>query len=465
MASIEEIIEEVLAREKPTKEEYDRVAKLYKRLRSRGEKELERRNIDGEILLVGSMAKDTWLRGDRDMDIFIRLPPALGEHGLVVGLEIAKAMVEGRYEERYAEHPYIRAYIDGFEVDIVPCFKVERADMIISAVDRTPFHTMYVNRRMSARMRDEARVLKKFMKGIGVYGAEIKVEGFSGYLCELLIIAYGSFKEVLKKAGEWRPWRTIIDIERHYADVREARRRFKEPLVVVDPVDPSRNAAAAVSLQRMCEFIVSSRAFLRSPSLKFFYPSPPRLLTEAELEEELRRRGTELVCLSFKVPHVAPDILWGQLKRSLKAIEKLLEVHEFKVVDSKVWTDEKERAVFMFELESGRLPSLKRHEGPPITSIEHEERFISKYTGSEEVLAGPRVEGMRWYVYRRRRYTDVRELLREKIFDSSLGDYIREALEGGFQIYIGEECKTLLADEKVNRELSSFLDKRLPWMR
>ena len=31
------------------------------------------------------------------------------------------------------------------------------------------------------------------MQGIGVYGAEIKVGGFSGYLCELLVMKYGGF--------------------------------------------------------------------------------------------------------------------------------------------------------------------------------------------------------------------------------------------------------------------------------
>jgi tRNA nucleotidyltransferase (CCA-adding enzyme) len=36
------------------------------------------------------------------------------------------------------------------------------------------------------------------MKGTGVYGAEAKVEGFSGYLTELLVINYGSFPKALE---------------------------------------------------------------------------------------------------------------------------------------------------------------------------------------------------------------------------------------------------------------------------
>jgi tRNA adenylyltransferase (EC 2.7.7.25) len=51
--------------------------------------------------------------------------------------------------------------------------------------------------------KDEVRLLKKFMKGIGVYGAEIKVKGFSGYVAELLVYFYDSFRNVLppRRAG------------------------------------------------------------------------------------------------------------------------------------------------------------------------------------------------------------------------------------------------------------------------
>jgi len=43
--------------------------------------------------------------------------------------------------------------------------------------------------------------LKQFMKGIGVYGSELRRRGFSGYLTELLVINYGSFLGVLKEAS------------------------------------------------------------------------------------------------------------------------------------------------------------------------------------------------------------------------------------------------------------------------
>ena len=31
------------------------------------------------------------------------------------------------YEEKYAEHAYVHAMVDGFEVDLVPCYLVDDA--------------------------------------------------------------------------------------------------------------------------------------------------------------------------------------------------------------------------------------------------------------------------------------------------------------------------------------------------
>ena len=41
-------------------------------------------------------------------------------------------------------------------------------------------------------------------------------------------------------------------------------------MVAVDPVDKNRNVAAALTLQKMSEFIVASENFISSPSEKYF---------------------------------------------------------------------------------------------------------------------------------------------------------------------------------------------------
>ncbi|TFH51469.1 MAG: CCA tRNA nucleotidyltransferase, partial [Methanothrix sp.] len=88
-----------------------------------------------KVMLVGSAARSTWLAGDHDLDIFLGVPPG-GDLG--AALEIAR-LVASDHEEKYAEHAYVHARMDGFEVDLVPCYLVEDAARLLSAVDRTPF--------------------------------------------------------------------------------------------------------------------------------------------------------------------------------------------------------------------------------------------------------------------------------------------------------------------------------------
>ena len=126
-------------------------------------------------MLAGSAARGTWLAGDHDLDIFLALPEG---SDLGLGLEVAR-LVSPHHEERYAEHAYVHARIDDFDVDLVPCYLLQDATALKSAVDRTPFHTRYVASKING-LEEEVLLLKQFMKGTEVYGSELKTGGFSG---------------------------------------------------------------------------------------------------------------------------------------------------------------------------------------------------------------------------------------------------------------------------------------------
>src|SRR3990172_423539 len=214
MTDISKIRTSILSRIKPRDVEKQKLQALAKSLISRIDTLGKGFNINSK--LVGSSARGTWLSGEHDLDIFIMFPPDvsreyLEEKGLYIARKIAEEAES--FEERYAEHPYINAVFDGFEVDLVPAFGVASAADIKSAVDRTPFHNNYVLSTING-LEDEVLLLKQFLRGCGVYGSELKTHGFSGYLVELLIINYGSFPEVLEAACGWKPG-IIIDIEKH----------------------------------------------------------------------------------------------------------------------------------------------------------------------------------------------------------------------------------------------------------
>ena len=104
---------------------------------------------------------------------------------------------------------------------------------------------------------DDVLLLKQFMKGIGVYGSELKVGGFSGYLAELLVLCYGSFAGVLQAAIRLEAGNV------HRPGRASGKKTHDEPLVVVDPVDPNRNVAAALTLDKMFQFAAASRCIPR----------------------------------------------------------------------------------------------------------------------------------------------------------------------------------------------------------
>ncbi len=272
MASkLETLLSEVLKEATPSLEERRHVLTLAKKLSERVEEAAKKARVDIEVRVEGSIAKDTWSRELPDIDIFMRVPPDVPRESFgTVYLDIAKeATADAEQFERFAEHPYLEAIVDGTRVNIVPCYRVERGAWK-SATDRTPFHTDYVKPLLNEELCGEIRLLKLFMRSVRVYGAEIKVGGFSGYLCELLVLFYGSFVQVLEAAADWKP-QILIDLERHYKEREgELKRIFEEPLVVVDPVDEGRNGASAVREERLHGFVAASRVLLDKPTREFF---------------------------------------------------------------------------------------------------------------------------------------------------------------------------------------------------
>jgi len=306
------------------------------------------------------------------------------------------------------------------------------------------------------------------MKGVGVYGAEIKVGGFSGYLCELLVLKYGSFIKVLKAAADWKE-KTVIDYERQYERKDDAEKLFEEPFVMVDPVDKRRNVAAAVRKERLDDFVAASRAFLETLDLKFFYPPHIEALQPAELVNRINGRGSAIVFISFKGGSAVPDVLWGQLYKSQRALRKLIQEHDFTVLRETVWSNEENLNIFVFEVENRFLPNMKRHLGPPLSKRMSCENFLRKHVGAESTVSGPRIEGGRWVVDVQRRYTDVVKLLNEKLGNSGAGvglaEFVSKAVSDSLEVMVNDEALKLYSGSpEFAKFLTDYLKGKPRWL-
>ncbi|MDO5810824.1 MAG: CCA tRNA nucleotidyltransferase [Methanobrevibacter sp.] len=369
--------ESILKDIKPTTDEKEHIDSVSSSVMSFLQGECDDNDIPARVALVGSVAKNTALKGKSDIDIFIAFPLETDKKKLKkTGLDLAHKCCDefgSDPEHHFASHPYVTTHIEDCEVDIVPCYAIENGDQLKSAVDRTILHTRYVKAHLTREQEDEVLLLKRFMAMTGTYGSEFKVGGFAGYLCELLIIHYGSFEDTLKNAIDWKYGETI-DIE-DYGTAKN----FRDPLVVIDPTDRNRNVGAALRLNKMAEFIQSARNYLFGDNKRdYFYPLK-RELDKANILNEFKNRNSEVIAVRFQIPDIPLDTLHPQIKKTTEALERKLNDEEFNVFRADYWSDEVMTGVIVLEMASSRLNNVRVNVGPKVFIKQACENFIGKY--------------------------------------------------------------------------------------
>src|SRR3989475_7740531 len=442
--------EKVLARIRPSADEEARIERVVRELLERLSSTLKSRGWDARPFLAGSVAKGTPLTGT-EIDVFVAFPPDLARADLESrGLALGTILEKGAH--LYAEHPYTRGWYGGFEVEIVPCYRITDATQRMSAVDRTPLHVDYVLGHLRDGQTDEIRLLKAWAGGIGVYGAEAKIRGFSGYLCELLVLKHDTFRGVLEAAKSWHPG-TKVEFE------TLAGRAFNEPFVVVDRVDGNRNVASAVSAEQLATFVHAAREYLAKPSDRFFFPRPVKPRSVAQLKATLRRRETHLVVISIPAPKLTEDVSYPQVRKAHKAVLDLVHRRGFVVMNS--WSGiEGDEVLLLLEFEVFRLPKVELHDGPPVW-VKNAEDFLRKWQRSTRRVTGPYIRGERWVVEVTREALDAAALLKKEFRTLSLGRDLDRTAKRGLKIRIdGDAVRKPFAGA-----LTAFYDTRFPWER
>ncbi|MFH8080446.1 MAG: CCA tRNA nucleotidyltransferase [Candidatus Aenigmatarchaeota archaeon] len=460
----DKILKEVLKKITPKSKEEKKIKSLSKKI-------LETANhlsffYGAKAILAGSLTRNTWLPNKNEIDVFILFPKNLSiKHLEENGLEVGKKIVEelgGKWTIEYAQHPYIRGTINGINIDIVPCYKLEKGEKIISAVDRTQFHVEYLENKISKKLSSEVRLLKQFLKANGLYGADAKTNGFSGYLCELLIIHYKNFLNFLEAAKNWRV-KEIIDIENQWKkeEYNHLKKKFKdEVLIVIDPVDKERNVASAVSAYNFFKLKKLAREFLENPSESFFFEKEIKPLSKKEFDEVLKERGTEIIGIFFEPPKIVPDILWPQLRKATKRLESIIEEYEFSVLKSDCWTDEKKIAVILLEMQVSNLPRIDKIIGPWVFDEKNAKNFAEKHKA--DAIAGPYIEDNCWVVEVKRKWTSAKLKLidsiskdKEILKAKGIPNFIAEQLSKDFNVVSNDEIKNYFK----NKEFAIFMRK------
>jgi tRNA nucleotidyltransferase (CCA-adding enzyme) len=338
------------------------------------------------VLLGGSFAKGTWLPGLVDLDIFLKIDPKTPEDrfekiGLAVGAGATRGFPRGK---KFAQHPYTEATVEGIRVNIVPCYSVRKGEWK-SAADRSLFHVQVV-RRLSAERKTQIRLLKRFMKAVGVYGAEIETQGFSGYAAEVLVMKFGSLEGVLKYFAGFKP--------------SSGERLFSLP----DPVDEGRDLAIAISGEKLGRMVLAAREFLRAPREAYFRTM--RGKNHAEL------RGM-VFAVVFSHRLLSEDTLWGELRKTTKHFERHLDMNGFKIARSMAASDNKLSSALLFIPEYDVLPRFEQRVGPTVDRRKDVESFISSNKRDAKLIWVD--EEARARLLRPRRYVSFTELLGDMV--------------------------------------------------
>jgi len=337
------------------------------------------------VLLGGSFAKGTWLRGHVDLDLFVKIDPSTAEAPFErVGLEVGSLATRGYPRGKmFAQHPYTEATVEGVRVNIVPCYDVAKGEWK-SAADRSPFHVKLVEK-LPASGKTEVRLLKLFMNGVGVYGAEIQRQGFSGYVAEVLIMKHGSFRSAL----EW------------FADSSLSLTR---PFSLPDPVDEKRDLGIAVSGESYGRMVLASREFLKHPSPAFFRGMSQRARPSM---------NDEVVAVVFSHRKLSEDTLWGELRRSTKHIVRHLEVLGFIIARSMAASNNADRSALLLIPEYVELPVIEQRVGPTVDRRKDVGSFLSTNAKTSRLIWVD--DDARVRLLRPRKYTRLADALTDVV--------------------------------------------------
>ena len=402
MNNIKSILNEVLEAIQPDrnyeKEIFERLDAIIKKI--------NRNQKDFKAVLGGSGAKGTWLK-TFDADIFV-----LFDYGKYKGKShelsgILEKTLKKKFKniiKLHGSRDYLQIRENSFTFEIVPILKIKKAEQAKNITDVSPLHSNWV--RKHKKSVNEIKLTKQFAQAQNVYGAESHIKGFSGYVCEILTVYYGSFLNLMKNAAKWDD-KAVVDAEKYYRGIDVFKvvnvSKLISPLIVIDPVQKDRNAAAAMSIEKFEAFKKAAKEFLKNPSKDFFAKKSLKALFL-----ELKGKNKKLIVIEACPLTGKTDVVGSKLMKIFGFLKQQLENEEFKILKSEWEWNRHSNSFFYFLFDKKSLPKTAEIEGPPLGMAQHVENFrkIHKKTFRKKGKI---------YAIVRRKYTVPENLLKELI--------------------------------------------------
>jgi len=437
MDGINDLLNKAVAECLPTQAEEEKLKLKLDEFLQKLKQAAKNNKINAEIMLGGSAAKGTFLKKDFDVDVFVRFNYDYKEKDLSEMLEtILKKISSLKFVRLHGSRDYFQAKYKGIYYEIIPVLYVTEPKKAMNVTDMSPLHVAWLKTHLNDNkhndnklnnnkinnnklnenksLRKEILLAKLFCKAQGCYGAESYIQGFSGHVLDILIVNYGSFLNLLKSSQKWKQF-DVIDVEKHGTADKLNQSKIS-PLLLIDPLQPDRNAAAALSTEKFELFKQKAKEFLANPSPDFFVKKEYSLKDLKKLKTS--SASARLIILTIKALEGKEDIVGAKLLKSYTHILKHLQLGGFTVTTSGWKWDKAKKAEFWFVVKESQLSDTTLRMGPPVKETRSVEAFKAKHPNAF-------VKDNRLYANVKRQFRTPEDLIKALIKD----EYITEKMD------------------------------------
>lgn len=376
--------------------------------------EIKKKKVNARAVVGGSISKDTHLKGDHDCDVFLRFHYSYKNEDLSKLLEKVLKPFKPELVHGSRDYYHIKNKIN---YEFVPVLDIDDPKKAVNVTDMSPLHTAWVSKHPG--LNDEIRLAKQFCKSARVYGAESYIKGFSGHVLDILTIHYGGFVKLLRASQKWKE-KEVIDPEGYYkgkkALVELNRSKIDSPIIVIDPVSSNRNAAAALSQEKLEKFQIAAKQFLKTPSPDAF---KVRVKTIEDIKKDAGNK--KLIVLEADSLEGKEDIIGAKLMKAFQLVRNQLKFHDFTIISADWNWDKKKKALFWYVLDPKDLFPVAKWVGPPLKEKERVESFKEKHKETFE-------ESGRVCTYVKRKYTVADKLIKNVLKDPLILEKVKKII-------------------------------------
>lgn len=324
-----------------------------------------------KIHVGGSYAKNTHIGKDYDVDIFIKYDKKHRDKPISDYTETVLQRTDIQYKRVHGSRDYFIT-TQQRQYELIPVLDIQKPSQAETVVDNSPLHVAYTKQRLTPTKKKHIRLLKQFLKAQEIYGAESYIGGFSGHVVDLLILHYKTLPKLLEATQNWKP-KTVIDIENHHDLPLHTLNESKTqgPLILIDPIQKHRNAAAAVTKKAYNKLKQKAKQLQRNPTKKQFYIPTHKDKLRKHKEKHQNKEVLELTFTDTK-----KDISGDKLIKIQKHIQRQLQHSGF--TDIHIDTHHADTKSYLYIAATHHDEQLIK--GPPLTAPKkHRERFKQKY--------------------------------------------------------------------------------------